>query len=200
MANSPKHLLIRKAKQGDSKRIASLLSLAMLDIIYGFIGEGNTEKALVFMSSLVSETGNQYSFENCWVLEVNNEVIAAACVYDGAKLQELRIPVISKIKEMFHRDFVPEDETQPGEYYIDSIGVDPKFQGQGLGTSIFEFLIGHYVISNNQTLGLLVEKEKTMAKKLYQKLGFKFVGEKTLVGKPMEHMQFSPQYFNPGRV
>jgi len=193
MTYIPKNFLIRKAEQCDSTKIAPLLSLAMLDIIFGFIGEKNTEKALSFMTKLVSETGNQYSYENCWVLEINHEMIAAACVYDGTKLQELRRPVVSKIKEMFNRDFVPEDETQPGEYYIDSIGVDTKFQGQGLGTKIFEFLVENYVVSNNQTLGLLVEKENTLAKKLYQRLGFKVVGKKTLVGKPMEHMQLSPQ-------
>ncbi len=185
--------IIRKAKVEDSPRVAHLLSLAMQDIIFGFMGRKSVEDASKFMIELISGSDNQYSHKNCWVVEANYQVIAAACVYDGAKLQELRSPVVLKIKEMFNRDFVPEDETQPGEYYIDSVGVDPKFQGQGIGTRVFEFIIDHYVISNNHTLGLLVEKENTLAKILYQKLGFKVVGKKTLIGKTMEHMQFYPK-------
>ncbi len=184
-------IIIRKAIIEDSPRVSYLLSLAMQEVIFGFIGRKSVKDASKFMIHLVSGIDNQYSYNNCWVLEVNKEVIATVCIYDGAKLHELRRPVVSKIKEMFNRDFVPEDETQHGEYYIDSIGVDPRFQGQGFGTKILEFLIGNYSIAANQTLGLLVEKENTAAKKLYQRLGFKFVGGKNLVGKPMEHFQYS---------
>ena len=183
-------MIIRKAKPEDAKTIATYLLLAMKEIVYQFIGEKSHEKAKQLLVNLIIKKANQYSYENCWVIEIENEVVAVAIVYDGAKLQELREPVAKEIKSMFNRDFNPENETEAGEYYIDSIGVSPQQQGKGLGSKLFKFLIDEYVYKKNETLGLLVDKDNPNAKKLYLKLGFEIVGEKTLAGKKMEHLQF----------
>jgi len=183
-------MIIRKAKPEDSKAIAIYTMLAMEEIVYQFIGEKSSEKANQFLANLISKKGNQYSYENCWVMETDDEVVALAIVYDGGKLQELREPVAKEIKSMFNIDFNPENETEAGEYYIDSISVSPCQQGKGLGSKLFQFLIDEYVNKRNETLGLLVDKDNPNAKKLYLKLGFKIVGEKTLAGKEMEHLQF----------
>lgn len=183
-------MLIRKANPEESNVIASHILLAMKDIIYRFMGEESTGKAIQFLDSLIQEKGNQYSYENCWVVELEKEIVAAVIVYDGAKLKELREPVAHKIKLMFDRAFDPEDETQAGEYYVDCVGVNPHQQGKGIGSKIFQFLIDEYAYKENKTLGLLVDQDNTSAKKLYLKLGFEIVGEKTFAGKNMEHLQF----------
>ncbi|WP_343748626.1 GNAT family N-acetyltransferase [Fluviicola sp.] len=183
-------MVIRRANREESGVITSHILLAMEDIVYQFIGEKSQEKAFCFLESLVEETGNQYSYENCWVTESAGRIVAVAIVYDGAKLQELREPVARKVRSMFHRDFNPEDETQAGEYYIDCVGVSPDQQGKGIGSKLFRFLIDEYAVKRNETLGLLVDKDNPDAKKLYLKLGFEIAGEKTLAGKEMEHLQF----------
>lgn len=180
---------IRKAQPEDASIIARLILLAMEEIAYHFIGEKSQEKALYFLEGLVKEEGNQYSYENCWVLTNDEDIVATACIYEGAKLHELRKPVGDKIKSLFGKDFNPEDETQAGEFYIDCVGVNPKMQGMGLGSKMFNFLIKEYVANKGLTLGLLVEKDNPLAKKLYLKLGFEVVGEKALAGKNLEHMQ-----------
>jgi ribosomal protein S18 acetylase RimI-like enzyme len=189
-------MLIRKAQCEESTIISSLILLAMKDIVFQFIGEGSVEKSIQLLDSLVKEKNNQYSYENCWVVEYEGEIVAAAILYDGAKLKELRKPVANKIKSMFGRDFNPEDETQAGEYYIDSVGVDPNQQGKGIGSKIFQFLIDEYVYRRKETLGLLVDKDNPNAKKLYLRLGFEVVGEKTFTGKSMERLRFQK---NPSR-
>ncbi len=183
-------MFIRKAKPEESSIIAPLILLAMEDIAYSFIGERSKEKALRFLEALVSEANNQYSYENCWVAASGDTIVAAAIVYSGADLAQLREPVARKIKSMFNRPFTSEDETQAGEYYIDSVGVDPGQQGKGTGSTLFRFLIEEYVDKHRQTLGLLVDKENPNAKKLYLKLGFEVVGEKMLAGKQLEHLQY----------
>jgi ribosomal protein S18 acetylase RimI-like enzyme len=101
----------------------------------------------------------------------------------------LRQPVIEYIKSRFNQDFNPQDETQAGEYYIDSLGVDPDQQGKGIGTKLLRFIIDEYVNTHHQTLGLLVDEENPEAKRLYLALGFKHAGKKVLFGKSMEHLQ-----------
>lgn len=189
--NLIRKMIIRQATIDDSKFIASCLFLAMEDIVYNFIGERNSHKALQLFQHFAETDNNQYSYQNCWVAEIDGEIVAAVNIYNGENLIELRKPVIQYIKTLYNKDFNPEDETQSGEYYIDTFAVKQSKQGKGIGTKMLQFLIEKYVIQNHQTLGLLVEEDNLPAKKLYYKLGFKPMGKKTLVGKNMEHLQIN---------
>ncbi len=182
-------MIIRKATQKDSAFISSYLLLAMEDIVYKFIGEKDYHKANTFLSYFAVREHNQYSYQNCWVAEIEGEIVAAANVYDGAMLEELRRPIVRYLKTQLNRDFYPEDETQAGEYYIDTLSVNFNQQGKGIGSKMLQFLIEKYVNKQHYILGLLVDEENPAAKKLYLKLGFRPVGKKVLVGKPMEHLQ-----------
>jgi len=184
-------MIIREATLNDFSAITTHLLLAMEDIVYKFIGEENPKKAEEFLYHFVSAENNQYSYQNCVVVEENQQVIAAACVYEGARLEELRAPVIEYVRTRHNKNFAPEDETQAGEYYLDSLGVSAKFRGKGIGTKILQFLIDKYVNENHQPLGLLVEEDNTRAMKLYSALGFKTVAKKQLVGKQLYHLQIN---------
>jgi len=193
-------MIFRKATKADSPAIAPLLLLAMEDIIYKFIGVEEHETALNFMLHFVSAETNQYSYENCLVAESTGKIVAALNIYDGGDLVRLREPVIMYVRSNFNKNFRPEDETQAGEYYIDSLGVHPDFQGRGMGTQLLQFTIDEYVTQQGKTLGLLVDEDNPDARKLYLKLGFKPAGSKTLVGKRMEHFQLPPKNDNAGRL
>ena len=78
----------------DSEIIATYLFLAMEDIVYKFIGEENPDKAREFLLHFIEKDNNQYSYQNCWVVEDNMKVVAAINLYNGALLSELRQPVI----------------------------------------------------------------------------------------------------------
>lgn len=180
---------IRRATLNDADFIATYLLLAMEDIVYKFIGAKDESKAKEFLLYFAKKENNQYSFQNCWVAEIGKEVVAAVNLYNGARLNELRTPVIEYIRSKFDRDFEIEDETGEGEYYIDSLGVNQGYQGKGIGSQVLQFLIEKYVNQQDQTLGLLVDEENSLAKRLYLKLGFESIGEKFLFGKRMEHLQ-----------
>lgn len=185
-------MYIRKAIPNDSKLIAPLLLLAMEEVFYEFIDTDSYQVAESFLQSLVQLKGNQYSYENCYAVEINGKIAGVACVYDGAKLEFLKEKVAREIKSKFNRRFNPEDETEAGEVYIDCVAVSPDFQGRGIGSKLFEFLINQYVRKQKKTLGLLVDFENPQAKRLYSRLGFKVVGCRKLAGKIFEHMQIIP--------
>lgn len=182
-------MLIRKAKIEDASAISPLLLLAMEEIFYDFIGNNSYEIATSFLTELIQQKENQYSYQNCWVVELENQIAGVACVYDGANLLKLRNPIAKAIKSTFKRDFIPENETQSGEIYIDCVGVATDFQGRGIGSKLFNFLIEEFVKKKQRNLGLLVDLENPKAQKLYERLGFKIVGKKELSGKTFEHMQ-----------
>lgn len=183
-------MIVRKAVQQDAEPIATYILLAMEEIVFQFIGEKNRKKAKEFMLRFVKEKGNQYSYEYCWILEDEGEVVAAALVYGGDELEKLRAPISAYIESVFNIKFDFEDETQAGEIYIDCVGVNPDKQGRGIGSKLFKFLIQEYVIKQKQTLGLLVDEDNPGARRLYLRMGFKAVGYKDFAGKKMEHLQF----------
>ncbi|MBB4802774.1 ribosomal protein S18 acetylase RimI-like enzyme [Flavobacterium nitrogenifigens] len=184
---------IRKADKSDSKYIAPILLLAMEDIIYKFLNKKDYASAKDFLEYFIERENNQYSYQNCFVAEESDEIIGAVNIYNGADIETLRNPIIEFVRKNHNPEFDPEFETKEGEFYIDSLGVNPNHQGKGIGSKLLVFLINEYVHQNKQTLGLLVEEDNPLAKNLYLKLGFKIVGEKTLVGKKLEHLQIGPE-------
>ena len=186
-------MIIRKATKQDSHIISEHLFLAMEDILYKFIGIKYTLKTKEFLRHFVEKENNQYSFQNCFVAEGENEILGSINIYDGADLELLRAPIAEYIKKHFNIDFNPEKETQQGEYYINSFGVNPDQQGKGIGTKILQHIIKIYTVENQYTLGLLLDEGNPSAEKLYLKLGFEFAGRKELVGKKMKHLQKKPE-------
>jgi ribosomal protein S18 acetylase RimI-like enzyme len=189
---------IRKATLEDSSTIATFSLLAMEEIVYKFICKNDYQTAKEFLLYFIRKENNQYSYQNCFIAEINEanendktESIAFVCLYDGAKLETLRKPIIEYVKANFNQNFTPENETQKGEIYIDCFAVLPNYQGKGIGTELLQLLIEEYVNNRKQTLGLLVETENTNAQNLYSKVGFKSVGNKTLMGKKMNHLQIT---------
>ncbi len=179
---------IRKATPADAKAIAKCLYLAMDDIIHVFIQDNNADKALSFLEDMATKPNNQYSHDCCWVFENEDGVVGATNVYLGDDLAALRQPVKTAIKAQFGHDFYAEDETKPGEIYIDCIGVLPSQQGRGIGSKILRFLIDKYGSTPDKHLSLLVDNLNPKAKKLYQRLGFEVVERCQLAGEQMERM------------
>ncbi len=183
-------MIVHPAVEADAPAIARLLLLAMEDIVFAFIGARDEAQAAAFMHHQVCATGNQYSWTNAYVAECEGAVVGAACVYDGARLLELRAPVLRYLHEQHGRLVTPEPETGPGEWYIDTLGVDPDHQGKGIGSALLQAIMQAHAHEQGRTLGLLVDLDNPAARKLYLRLGFTSVGERPLMGKRLEHLQY----------
>ncbi|CDF78895.1 N-acetyltransferase GCN5 [Formosa agariphila KMM 3901] len=184
-------MFIRKATITDADAIAQLLLTAMETIVYEFLGVKNHNQALAFLQHFTAQSNNQYSYQNCYVVENKNRVIAAINCYDGALLESLRHPIHQYITTHYNMYFNPEDETEAGEIYIDSFAVLKSEQGKGVGAMLLKFIIQNYVYKQHKTLGLLVEEHNLKAEHLYLNLGFKMVGTRNLVGKTLKHLQYT---------
>ncbi len=187
---------IRNATTNDVESIAALLMLVLENMVYKFIGEKDYEKAREFLVYFLKKKQNQYSFENCFVAESSTEIIGVINIYNGSNLTVLRQPILEHSNRNYNITLPIEDETQAGEYYIDTLAVHGKWQGKGIGTKLLQHAIDTYVVKKKETLGLLVNENNPNAKKLYLNLGFESVGKKNLLGHSMEHLQIQSSPHN----
>lgn len=181
---------IRSAKKSDSKDVAKLIVQAMNDLAMKFTVSDNLKKAYPLFEHFFQLEANQYSFENTLVYEENGEICGSITGYDGAKLEQLRQPFLDYLSENFGYTDIPENETEAGEFYLDTVSVSPKHQGKGIGKQLIQAMIEHAKNKGFSNVGLLVDVDNPAAKKLYERIGFQVAGIKDLMGGKYEHMVF----------
>ena len=179
-----------------AESIASLIMLAMNhECCQNFAGPSHTlEDFHRMMTTLVRRDDSQYSYRNAMVALDDNTtdghpMVAGVIVgYDGADLHRLRETFLQAAKEFLGQDFRGmDDETQAGEYYIDSLAVNESYRHQGLATLLLKKLIDQK--GQRQPVGLLVDKGNPGAERLYRSLGFEYVNDATWGGHEMRHLQ-----------
>lgn len=180
-------IVIRPATVADAPFIASVVAMAMgAESAALLCGDGYLK---VLEHVAATECGAQYSFSNALVAEVGGVAAGAVLGYDGAQLQELRKGTLSAVKEHYTDAVVPEDETQPGEFYIDSLGVLEQWRGRGIGKRLLLAMVGKGLALGHSRAGLIVDFSNSGAAALYIGCGFCEVGEKFFYGHKMHHMQ-----------
>lgn len=132
----------------------------------------------------------QYSYRNALIATTDcGTPMGAIVAYDGGRLEELRRPFLVRLQEEIGIDpsDVP-DETEPGEYYLDSLAVLPEYRGQGVASRLIAAAAerGHTI---GLKPGLLVAKDNPRARKLYEHIGFRKVGDRPFMGIVMDHLQ-----------
>ncbi|MDR6803242.1 ribosomal protein S18 acetylase RimI-like enzyme [Dyadobacter sp. BE34] len=179
--------MIRSARPEDVDAVAPLLILGMGHIAGIFARSDNHADAIPFFREFFLHPANQYSYANTLVFETEAGIIGSINGYDGALLHELRQPVLDKLREA-DPTFDPNDETEPGEYYIDCVNVHPDHQGKGIGKKLINALCEHAGALGHARVGLIVDRENPAAKRLYEKLNFQVAGEKDFMGHRYFHM------------
>jgi ribosomal protein S18 acetylase RimI-like enzyme len=165
--------MIRKATPEDGDAVAPLLVQALGHIAGIFAGSEHYEDAIPLVKAFFERNDNQYSYLNTLVFEDEAGVIGSVTGYDGARLHELRKPVIDRLRE-FQPDFTPGDETEAGEYYVDCVSVNPSHQGKGIGKKLITAFCELAASLGFEEVGLIVDKINTSAKKLYYDLGHRY--------------------------
>lgn len=185
MKNRP--IVVRPATREDAATIAQVVAMAIGDevALRAYCGDDY----LTVLGLMASREATQYSWQGAFVAEVDGVVAGAIVGYDGARLAALREGTFGVLRE--HLGRVPEiaDETQEGEYYLDSVGVLPQFRGRGVGRVLIEAFCESAFGRGHKRVGLIVDDENPTAQRLYTSLGFERVGTKLFFGHRMWHLQ-----------
>lgn len=180
-------ITIRPATPDDAAIIAAALTMALGEAsMKTYCGEHYQS----VLEELARREDTQYSYRNALVAKVDGKAAGAIVGYDGARLNELRRPTLRLIEERTGRAFPHvEDETAPGEYYLDSVGVLPEYRNLGIGGRLLTALRDRAFALGHDRAGLLVDVENPNAERLYHSLGFKRVEARSFAGHRVWHMQ-----------
>ena len=186
LMNRP-NITIRKATPEDAILIAQVVGMA--------IGEksmphycGNSWMNVI--AHIARQENTQYSYRNTLVAEVDGVRAGAIIGYDGAQLHALRQPTFDIILQYVDKINITEDETEAGEYYLDSIGVLPEYRKIGIATKLIEAMRDKIFAEGHTKFGLIVDFDNPTAERLYTQIGFRRVGQRTFLGHKMWHLVY----------
>jgi ribosomal protein S18 acetylase RimI-like enzyme len=184
-------ITIRPATEADAALIAQVVAMAIGDEegVRHYCGE----QYLDVLADIASQSDTQYSWQQTLVAEVDGEAVGAVVGYDGGELSRLRDGTYGVIRKTIAEAQPIIDETEAGEYYLDSVGVLPHFQGRGIGRVLVAAFCSKVFAEGHQRVGLIVDRENPRAESLYASLGFRRVGTKPFFGHHMWHLQLENQ-------
>ena len=184
-------MIVREALKEDAVRIARLIVAAWP--VEDFLRMGNDltlDDLVSVITGYVEAEDTIYSYRNTLVAVEESVIVGVINGYDGAEYRDLKRPVTDDLHSRFGNvSFASSEETEAGEYYIDSVAVDASMRSRGIGSILIDSIVGRAVSEGHSTVGLIVDYDKPKAQALYERLGFSVVGEKDFMGHRMKHMQ-----------
>ncbi|MBO7300919.1 MAG: GNAT family N-acetyltransferase [Tidjanibacter sp.] len=187
MKSSELMVVVRRATSVDAEIIAQAVAMAIGDesALRAYCGDDY----LAVLGEIAYRKGTQYSWERALVAEVNGVVAGAIVGYDGAELQQLREGTFEVLRELVGRTPNIVDETEAGEYYLDSVGILPQFRGLGVGRKLVDSFCQKVFEEGHRCVGLIVDFANPTAESLYASLGFVRKNPCTFFHHQMWHLQ-----------
>lgn len=181
------NVIVRKAKFEDAAAIAHAVAMAIGDeqALRAYCGDDY----LAVLTAIAAAEGTQYSWQNALIAEVDGYLAGAVVGYNGAQLKILREGTFAVLQRCIGRIPTIADETEAGEYYLDSVGVLPEFRGMDVGRELIYAFCDMAFAEGHNRVGLIVDFDNPQAERLYCSLGFERVGTRLFFGHRMWHMQ-----------
>ena len=183
---------IRKATINDAPFIALVIAEALGDDIM----ERNTtsicpddEHRLLRLTDVARADDTLYSWRHTLIAQdTQGTPIGGLIAYPGDNYIAMRNLTFEMVSELITFDVSAMDaETQPGEYYLDSLAVLPQYRKQGIGSLLLQ--AGIKEARQIQCPAILAcAPENLGAKQLYQSLGFSHQGDLFIFGHPYLRM------------
>lgn len=169
-SNSTENLTVRWATPDDATFVAWGVCCAL--------HREPDDAFLPLMSHVCRQDDVLYSWRHALIACADGEPVGLCLCYDGADYHAMRLRTFAYFPESSEEmDFEHmEDESGPGEYYIDSLAVKKEYRGRGIARKLMQQQIEHgHALGLKPTL--LVDPDNPPALRLYQSLGFRYLAD-----------------------
>ncbi|MDE6480884.1 MAG: GNAT family N-acetyltransferase [Muribaculaceae bacterium] len=173
-------MIIRRATQADTEYVAKTV-LTALDM---------DTSDLEWIKSSCADPQSMYSWNKSLIAEDEGKPVGCIISYSGDDYQKLREYTWSRLWKDVDTAAIKQTaiEAYPGEYYLDSLAIEPEYRGNGLGKKLMESAIQEGKELGYDKFALLVAKEKPRLKEYYATLGFEEADEVNFFGHRYKRM------------
>lgn len=183
--------MFRYAKEGDIDQILPTLFQIFDEMELDIFKElGNDTMAQIIREGF-ELPDYRYGLDHILVNEIDGKVAAISVGYP----EELEDGIDAPLVKIMHEHGIKKDsiftdkEAWPGEWYLDSFAVAPDMQGKGIGTKTLKELVELIRDRGEKIMSLNVDVANKPARHLYDKVGFKKVGQLYIGDHLYDHMQ-----------
>lgn len=184
--------MIRTARAEETMDLAELVYIILQDMELPIIENMPKNELLRLLSEAMQEETYRYSFRNGLVCERDGQIAGVAFGYKGELEPVIDRPLMRIAQKYGYGDsfqvFI-DSETQPGEWYLDSIVTHPDFRRQGVATELLETVPEWASRQGETVIGLNCDQQNLSARQLYERQGFVKAGERRLASHMYDHMQ-----------
>ncbi|WP_414838954.1 GNAT family N-acetyltransferase [Carnobacterium sp. TMP28] len=185
--------MIRMAKKEEIKELCDFIWIVLKDMELPILTEFPEASLKTLMQEAMLDENYRYSYRNGVVCVRDNQVAGVCFGYKG-ELEPIIDQPMTKIMEQLNvknRSLFTDEETQPGEWYLDTLVTAPNFRRQGVALRLLSALPEVVKKQGEAIIGLNCDQDNDSAKQLYEKMGYRKVGERMISGHRYDHMQYT---------
>lgn len=185
--------MIRPAKLSDAQYVIPILLQIFDEMELTALAEVSNEALSQMLIAAFKEPTYRYGYRHMLVYEDDdtNEILGLAVGYPAqleANIDDALAPYFQMIGLPSETRLFSNDESRPGEWYLDSLAVAPHAQGRGIGSQLLSFLPEYLKKQGQSILSLSVDLKNPLAKKLYVRHGFVEDGYTMIDRHKYDHM------------
>ncbi|MEP2650549.1 MAG: GNAT family N-acetyltransferase [Paraglaciecola sp.] len=175
---------IRQAAQFDAQALAPLILASGPETLAAILDINTDLTALKFLAKSLTEPEGQYGYLNHWVAVANLETVACVSSWHNKLSGAFHQATLSSLLDFYGthhvhnilrnslitQDCIPKPAAN--EWCVGHLSVTPKYQGQGYGKALLDFVEQQGVNANKTFLSLDVAVNNTQALEFYERQGF----------------------------
>lgn len=167
-------ITIRRATVNDARFIAENVLRAL------HIDEAD-ERHIEHLAGVSRLEDTLYSWRNSVIALYDGVPAGLMIAYDGARYRQMRDITFPMIRIYVGDDYSHmDDESGPGEFYLDSLAVLPEFQHKGIASALMKEMLRMRDEACIPLATIAVDPENDTAYRLYIRNGFRHEGHITV--------------------
>ncbi|ANK61513.1 GNAT family acetyltransferase [Loigolactobacillus backii] len=185
-------MIIREAQKDDAGQIAPLINLIYDEMQLEELEDVPDGDLLKVIRAAYQTDAYLSGKATTVVAEINHRIVGVAFGYPDENedaVDAVMTRLSAKNAAFAVEPLELESEIFTDEWYLDSIAVDPNYQGHGIGGKLLKALPNYVQRDDMTTIGLNVDFANPSAKKLYQRFDYETVGTKLIGDHKYYHMQ-----------
>ncbi|NIK76264.1 ribosomal protein S18 acetylase RimI-like enzyme [Paenibacillus castaneae] len=166
--------MIGPAEKEDVQQVLPLLLSAIGSIAYSLAGTDDQEEAEQILADFYTSEDNRISYKHVLVDRREGEIAGMLVSYSGDQAELLDLPFVMRPgRELGTRaNEKIAVEALAGEFYLDSLAVDERYQGQGIAKALIAAFEQRGIEAGSSKLSLIVEPNNAGAYALYKKMNY----------------------------